>query len=85
VDIHDAIINKNQQIYQKGMAEQKILSLEDSIFLDQHNVLFYFDIKTGGSFIQHSSLEIVQQIQLVSLLSSMVDLYTKQQIDDMVI
>jgi hypothetical protein len=65
VDIHDATINKKQQIYQEGMAEQKIFPLENSIFINQHNVLIFFDIKTGGSFIQHSSLEIIQQIQLL--------------------
>jgi hypothetical protein len=34
-DIHDATINKKQQINQEEMAEQKIFPLEDSNFLDQ--------------------------------------------------
>jgi hypothetical protein len=56
IDLYDALIFQEQNVYSENMVERITLPFEDSAYLDKLNPILDFDARNGGSFIKSDSL-----------------------------
>jgi hypothetical protein len=83
MDLYDAVFNQSNFLYNSQMLQSTSLPLEKASYKNELHELLSFDIKNGGSFLRNPILSNNNKIDILHIMAGMVELYTKNEIQQL--